>query len=166
MKRIRLPLVAAGLATTAAATVLVCVPGAAAAEPSPPADVTVFIQRTYRQVIDVGSAGASTGDITSSAGKIRRTQSGRVIGHYLTSQVTVRVNLPGGRERRNTMIQFDVPGGTILTQALVDAPIGTPPRGKFTHAIIGGTGAYSGARGTLYFTALDATRYRITFDFV
>jgi hypothetical protein len=162
----RSSLLTAGLVTTIAAGVLVWVPGAAAKEPTPPADVTVFIQRTYRQVIDVGVAGASTGDITTSAGKIRRTLSGRAIGHYLTSQITVRVNRPGGRETRNTMIQFDVPGGTILTQAMVDAPVGTPPRGQFTHAITGGTGAYSGARGTLYFTAIDATRYRITFDFV
>lgn len=43
---------------------------------------------------------------------------------------------------------------------------GAPPREKVVHPIVGGTGKYAGAEGTLSLIPVDETHYRAVMRFV
>lgn len=157
MKRIvvGVALVLAGLAGTAA-------PAAAADK----ADLVWYLDRTFREVVDVGAEGDTHGDITVTNGTISEVRGGKAVGSYVTSQITARVDIPGGRQDRKTDIAITVNGGTVYTTALVAANAGTSPTKTSTHAIIGGTGKYSGVAGQMVLKPLTATGYRASFYFV
>ena len=148
---------------------LVAISGSLIAAPSASADkanLVWFIDRTYREVIDIKGDGDNVGDITVTNGNVRETRTGEPVGTYATSQITAAVAIPGGRLSRQTMLAFAVGKNTIYTTSLVTANAGTPPRKKITHAIIGGTGKYSGARGEMVLRPLSDTTYRVAFFFV
>jgi|TARA_B100001093_G_scaffold512249_1_gene581745 hypothetical protein len=129
-------------------------------------DLVWFIDRTYREVIDIKGDGDNTGDITVTNGIISEVRGGEPVGTYSTSQITAFVAIPGGRQNRQTTLAMKVGKNTIYTMALVSANAGTPPRKKITHAIIGGTGKYSGVRGEVVLRPLTDTLYRVSFYFV
>ena len=141
---------------------LIAAPSASAAK----ADLVWYIDRTYREVIDIKGDGDNTGDITVTNGTISEIRGGEPVGTYATSQITAAVAIPGGRQSRQTMLAFEVGNNTIYTTSLVTANAGTPPRKKVTHAIIGGTGEYSGARGEVVLRPLSDTRYKVSWYFV
>ena len=125
-----------------------------------------FIDRTFREVIDIKGDGDNVGDITVTNGTVSETRGGEPVGTYATSQITAAIAIPGGRQNRQTTLAFSVGNDTIYTTALVSANAGTAPQTKITHAIIGGTGKYSGARGEVVLRPLTDTRYRVAFFFV
>ena len=141
---------------------LIAAPSASAAK----ADLVWFIDRTFREVIDIKGDGDNVGDITVTNGTVSETRGGEPVGTYATSQITAAVAIPGGRQNRQTTLAFSVGNDTIYTTALVSANAGTAPQTKITHAIIGGTGKYSGARGEVLLRPLTDTRYRVAFFFV
>ncbi len=141
---------------------LIAAPSASAAK----ADLVWFIDRTYREVIDVKGDGDNVGDITVTNGTISETRNGEPVGTYATSQITVAVAIPGGRQNRQTTLALTVGDSTTYTTALIAANAGTPPRTKFVHAIIGGTGKYSGVRGQVVLRPLSDTTYRVAFFLV
>lgn len=141
---------------------LIAAPSASAAK----ADLVWYIDRTYREVIDIKGDGDNTGDITVTNGTISEIRGGEPVGTYATSQITAAVAIPGGRQSRQTMLAFEIGKNSIYTTSLVTANAGTPPRKKFTHAIIGGTGEYSGVRGEVVLRPLSDTRYKVSWYFV
>jgi hypothetical protein len=151
----------AAAALIAAGSTIVAVPGASAAK----ADLVVYFDRTFREVIDVGTQGQSHGDITVTNGNVSNTPGGKSVGSYSTSQITASILIPGGRENRKTDIGITVRKGVIYTTALVAANAGTAPTSTTAHAIIGGTGRYAGVSGELVLTPLSATRYKASFFF-
>jgi hypothetical protein len=66
---------------------LIAAPSASAAK----ADLVWFIDRTYREVIDIKGDGDNTGDITVTNGTISETRGGEAVGTYATSQITAAV---------------------------------------------------------------------------
>ena len=146
----------------AAGTAIIAAPSANAAK----ADLVWYFDRTFREVIDVGGEGASHGDITVTNGNVSEVKGGKAVGSYTTSQITTRVLIPGGREDRKTDISISVDDGVIYTTAIVAANGGTPPTKTAAHAIIGGTGKYSGVSGEMILTPLNASRYKVSFFFV
>ena len=144
-----------------AGALLVGAPSATAAK----ADLVWYFDRTFREVIDVGSPGDSYGDISVTNGNVSEVRGGKAVGSYVTSQITARVNIPGGRQDRKTDIAISVNGGVIYTTALVAANAGTPPTKTTAHAIIGGTGKYSSVSGEMILKPLSATRYKVSFFF-
>lgn len=71
------------------------------------------------------------------------------IGFYTTSQTTVRVHFPGGRESRDIDLAIPAPGGVTYATAIIRANSGTPPTTAQSFAIVGGTGKYAGVAGQL-----------------
>ena len=151
----------AAAALIAAGASLIAAPGASAAK----ADLVVYFDRTFREVIDVGTQGSSHGDITVTNGNVSKTPGGKSVGSYSTSQITASVLIPGGRENRKTDIGITVGKGVIYTTALVAANAGTAPTSTTAHAIIGGTGRYAGVSGELVLKPVSATRYKASFFF-
>lgn len=145
----------------AAGSAFVTAPSASAAK----ADLVVYFDRTFREVIEVGTQGMSHGDITVTNGTISNVRGGKAVGSYSTSQITASVLIPGGRENRKTDIGITVRNGVIYTTALVAANAGTPPTETTAHAVIGGTGRYSGVSGELVLKPLSGTRYQASFFF-
>lgn len=146
----------------AAGSALMAAPGANAAQ----ADLVWYFDRTFREVIDVGTQGDSHGDITVTNGNVSEVRGGKAVGAYATSQITASVLIPGGRQNRKTDISITIADSAIYTTALVTANAGTPPTTTIAHAILGGTGKYSGVRGEMILKPLSATRYKVSFFFV
>lgn len=146
----------------AAGSILITAPSANAAK----ADLVWYFDRTFREVIDVGTQGDSHGDITVTNGNVSEVRGGKAVGAYATSQITASVLIPGGRQNRKTDISITIADSAIYTTALVTANAGTPPATTIAHAIIGGTGKYSGVRGEMILKPLSATRYKVSFFFV
>ena len=146
----------------ATGTAFIAAPSASAAK----ADLVWYFDRTFREVIDVGDQGNTHGDITVTNGNVSEVRGGNAVGSYTTSQISARVLIPGGREDRKTDIGIQVNGGVIYTTAIVAANGGTPPTKTSAHAIIGGTGKYSGVSGEMILKPLSASRYKVSFFFV
>jgi hypothetical protein len=146
----------------AAGTAIIAAPSASAGQ----ADLVWYFDRTFREVIDVGAEGPSHGEITVTNGNVSEVRGGKSVGTYTTSQITARILIPGGREDRKTDIAISVNGGVIYTTAIVAAKGGTPPTKTSAHAIIGGTGKYSGASGEVILKPLNASRYKVSFFFI
>ena len=106
----------------------------------------------------IGDITVTNGDVTEVPGKI-------AVGFYTTSQVTVRVNIPGGREIRDVDLSISAPGGVMYLKSLVRANSGTPPTKAQTFAIIGGTGKYQGVSGQAIHSGFTAQGSKIAFFF-
>jgi hypothetical protein len=128
--------------------------------------VTVYITQSEREVLDVGAAGVTIGDVVTGSGSASRTRGGAEIGTFAYRAETVRVNIPGGVENRLSTFWVTLPKGTLAATALVSVPQGTRPVGVQQFVIIGGTGAYAGVRGTMNFKPLSPDEYRLTYRFV
>jgi len=121
---------------------------------------TVFLERTAAENVDLGAPGASVGDFRTTAGVVRATQNGEVIGSYATSQHTLAAGLEGGKERRSVTMEITIGRSDITMLSLYLAPAGGPPAERVVHPIIGGTGQYLGANGSLTLIPISATEYR------
>jgi allene oxide cyclase len=149
-------------AIVAVGATLVASPSASAQK----ADLVWYLDRTFREVIDIGKEGDSVGDLTVTNGNISETRNGKAVGSYVTSQITVSVLIPGGRQDRKTDLALTVGNNTIYATSLVAANAGTPPTRRTLMAITGGTGKYSGARGQIVLRPLSDTQYKVSFFFV
>jgi hypothetical protein len=149
-------------ALVAAGSTLVAAPSATANNVS----LVWYLDRTFREVIDIGKEGNSVGDLTVTNGNISETRGGKAVGTYVTSQITARVLIPGGREDRKTDLAMSVGNNTIYATSLIAANGGTPPSKLTMFAITGGTGKYAGVRGQMALKPLSASRYKISFTFV
>lgn len=98
------------------------------------------------RVIDPSGNPQGIGDVTVTTGKV----SGSVGNGTLTT--VIRVVAPGKKadaELRDTQSQVQLKKGQIFAQAVNEDPKGKPPQTLHIMPVVGGTGAYAGARGTL-----------------
>ena len=148
---------------------LVAISGALIAAPSASAakaDLVWYLDRDFRDTIDIKGDGDSHGDITVANGTISETRGGKAVGTYALVGVYATVNIPGGRIDRSVNQALTVGKSTIYMTTLVSTNAGVPPADTFTHAIIGGTGKYSGARGEVIVKPLSDSRFKYRFFFV
>ena len=157
-------LVMSACVVTLAAGATIAAPSASAAKV--PADRVVFLERVDAQNIDLGAAGPSVGDLRVTRGIVRATRDGKKIGTYATSQVTVASGLIGGTEQRSVIMEITIGKSDITMTSLYVVPVGAAPTGEIVHPIVGGTGKYLGAKGSLTFIPLDETTYRAKLTFV
>lgn len=156
---------AAVAATTVALVGITLAPVAHAAK-APQPDLVWYLGSPDRSVVDLPPTGPSLGDITVTNGDVTELPGKIAVGFYTTSQTTVRVNIPGGREIRDVDLALSVPGGVIYATALIRANSGTPPTKAQTFAIVGGTGKYSGVTGQLINGGFTSQGSKIEFFFV
>lgn len=102
-----------------------------------------------RTVIDHDPTGSSVGDLTISTGDVLDPATGKRIGYYTTNQVTVRADAVTRREIRRVDLSISLKTGTIFAAALIRATEGAPPSETMRFAVVGGTGDFEGARGSL-----------------
>jgi hypothetical protein len=127
-------------------------------------DRTVEIVRVSEQVIDLGTPGNSHGDIRVTRG-IVRSESGKRIGTYATSQVTVQANVSGQREERSLIMRVTMGKGEVTMVGMIVAPDGLGPSAKFTVPIAGGSGSYDNAGGTMTLIPRGNGVSTLKFDF-
>ena len=150
-------------ATVALVAVSVAPSAQAAKDPQP--NLVWYLSSPDRSVVDLPPSGPSIGDITVTNGDVSELPGKTAIGFYTTNQITVRVNIPGGREVRDVDLALSVPGGYIYATALIRANSGTPPIKAQTFAIVGGTGKYSGVAGQLIHGGFTSQGSKIEFFF-
>ncbi|MCF8530800.1 MAG: hypothetical protein K9G05_04450 [Candidatus Nanopelagicales bacterium] len=154
---------------TLIAAVLVGISGSLIAAPSASAakaDFVWYLDRDFREIVDIKGDGNTAGDITIANGTISETRGGKGVGTYALVGVEATLNIPGGRLDRSVNTALTVGKSTIYLTTLVSTNAGVPPTNSFKHAIIGGTGKYSGARGEVVVKPLSATRFKYSFYFV
>ena len=109
--------------------------------------------RSSQQSVDVGAAGASTGDLRFTGHTLRRAEADadRPTGAQIGTQSTASTVLSRGSvDLVSTSV---LPAGSITAGGVV--------RGVArTFAVLGGTGAYANVRGTLTVKPLDASSLR------
>ena len=148
---------------------LVAISGSVIAAPSASAakaDFVWFLDRDFRETVDVKGDGITAGDITIANGTISETRGGKDVGTYALVGVEATLNIPGGRIDRSVNTALTVGKSTIYLTTLVATNAGVPPTNTFKHAIIGGTGKYSGARGEVVVKPLSDSRFKYSFYLV
>jgi len=132
---------------------------------SKPADFTVTSAKPDLTLVDTGAKGPSIGDyeVFSSAVTKDGTPFGVLYGMKLEVALPPAPGAPEGLGRFQNQLTFDLPDGTICVAGVqyytMDGSIPQTLKEGELRAIVGGTGAYAGARGTLRTTQhLDGTR--------
>lgn len=158
----------ATIGIVAAAAVAVALPAKAAptAPTAPTGTLTIYLKQDQREVLDLGVAGTTVGDVVTGSGNVSRTNGGAAVGTFVYRAEAVRVNIPGGIENRMSTLWITLPKGSIAATSLISVPQGTRPVAVHQYIIIGGTGAYAGARGTMGFKPLGPDDYRAKFRFI
>jgi hypothetical protein len=99
------------------------------------------------------------GDLSVFTGPISATPGGTTAGTYtITARVIAREG-SGSRaiDVRDTRIGVDFADGAVLAQGVTEDPKGKPPTGVHILPVVGGTGSYATARGTLIIRPLGST---------
>ena len=130
-----------------------------------PQSDSYFMKRTDRQVVDLGGSGTSVGDMVFASGTVSKKRGGTAVGTYNFRGITVAVPIPGGRENRDALTQFNFKSGTVLMERINSVPAGTLPDSTEIYPIIGGTGVYAGVNGTVVFSVLNEAEYKVVFRF-
>ena len=123
-----------------------------------------FLSFKTRSVTNVGPAKSSIGDTTFATGSVRLDAAGTEVGTFTTRAVVVVPDTGSGRELRDTQVTVRLPEGMLLTEAFTSEPTATPPDTPNTLVILGGTGPYSGARGTAVIRPVSPGEYSFTFE--
>lgn len=158
MKKLLLALVPALLAGAIAAPVVEAAPR--------PADRTVYIERTFAETVDLGVSGSSVGDLRATRGLVRKSLDGKVIGRYTTTQWTIGPGGERGFEERTITMEVAIGRNEVVMVSVYTAPKGETPVDKVVYPIVGGTGKYAGARGTMTLVPIDDLRKRLEFRFM
>lgn len=111
--------------------------------------LVVFIAFGTREILDLGAPGATHGDVTTGTGAVTKTLGGASIGDYVYRAETIEGE---GEESRLTTLWVNLPKGSLLVTSLIEVPIGAPPTKKQLFVIVGGTGKYAAAQGTMTLT--------------
>ncbi len=144
----------------------VAAPASATIRASPHGTLTVLLTQTEREVLDLGGTGTTIGDVVTGSGDLRRTAQGSTIGSWAYRAETVRVNIPGGSENRLTTQWYTLGKGSIMVSGMISLQQGTRPTRPQPLVIVGGTGSYRGAAGTMTLLPKGPDDYVATFRFV
>jgi hypothetical protein len=130
-----------------------------------PARLKLITKRTERQVLALGNDGVSSGSLSFAEGEIRSKRRGEVIGRFVFRGLALDSDEPGGLEDRDISVEYTLPDGIILVSAVVSAPTGLPPSTPQDQVIVGGTGRYAGAGGSVRYVPIDDNEQRVIFTF-
>jgi len=145
---------------------LLAAPAANAAKDPVAKKFEVYLSFSDWDTYEAGSRDG-VGDLSVFTGPVSTTLSGSKAGNYLITTRVIEREGSGRRaiDTRDTRIEVSVGGGTVLAQAATEDPTGKPPTGLHILPVVGGTGAYASARGTLIIAALGSTgKYRLGYD--
>lgn len=123
-----------------------------------------FLSFKTRSVTNIGPEASSVGDTTFATGTVRLGAAGSAVGTFTTRAVVVVPDTGSGRELRDTQVTVRLPEGMLLTEAFTNEPTASPPNTPNTLVVIGGTGPYSGARGTAVIRPVSPGEYTFTFE--
>ena len=123
-----------------------------------------FLSFKTRSVTNIGPESSSVGDTTFATGTVRLDAAGTAVGTFTTRAVVVVPDTGSGRELRDTQVTMRLPEGMLLTEAFTNEPTASPPSAPNTLIVIGGTGPYSGARGTAVIRPVSPGEYTFTFE--
>lgn len=130
-----------------------------------PAQMKIVTTRTDRQVLELGDDGISSGSLSFSEGDIRTKRRGDVIGRFVFRGLALNSDEPGGIEDRDITVEYTLPDGLILVSGVVSAPGGQPPTTPQDQVIVGGTGRYAGAGGSVSYVPINNNQQRVIFTF-
>jgi hypothetical protein len=164
MRTRRLVHVIAAVAATLV-SVSIAVPASATPRTGPHGTLTILMTQTAREVLDLGATGTTVGDVVTGSGDLRRSAQGATIGTWTYRAETMRVNIPGGNENRLTTQWYALGKGSLMASGLISLQQGTRPTKPQPLVIVGGTGIYSGARGTMTLLPKGPDEYVATFRF-
>jgi len=116
------------------------------------------------QALDVMPAGPSIGDMYTSQGSFRSSVGGPVIGKYFAQATLVHVDDASKQTTRAFLIESVYPDGSIYKMDLVQTDHGHVLKEGHGHsgAIVGGTGKYSGIRGSYEYEMLPGRVAKVT----
>lgn len=115
--------------------------------------------------VDLGDSGASHGDIAVRNGVIR-SATGKKVGTFTSIQIIVGKDSTNATEDRQSSMQFNFAGGSIMTMGTIRAPQGGGLVTDHEFAVVGGTGKFAGAMGTMKVSPLTAPKFKATFAFL
>lgn len=112
--------------------------------------LTTYTTLNAPEYVDAGIEGISVGDMYVRRGDVAMSAGGPVVGQYYSQATIVYLDQAGQESARSFFKEIVLPEGSIYKMDFVQTKNGKPADGKHTHdgAIIGGTGAYAGIRGT------------------
>lgn len=119
---------------------------------SPPQQQTLTTYTTLGEpeYLDVGAAGLSVGDSYVRRGEVSLSEGGPIVGEYYSQATIVYHDEANGESARSFLKEIILPDGSIYKMDFVSTSSSQAVAGEHMHsgAIIGGTGAYAGMRGT------------------
>ena len=137
------------VAVMCAAIMTLATPGIAAAHEAKPKRLVLYSENVALNLVDTSKPGTDHGDLFHRTLTLSRTLGGPVIGTgYTQGEVIFHDN---NRDIRRVMLQAFLPKGNLFLVGTSDLPLGALPEPGWTntYAIIGGTGKYAGAVGTM-----------------
>lgn len=153
------------IAPLAAVAALAAAPAAASAAKAKVETLRVNTANLVVTPTDLGAPGQTAGDLYAYHGDVER--DGTKIGTVWGSHISLGVQ--GDREVVQGLITFRFGRSEIMAAGLAAYPLadqsGTVLNEPFKRPIIGGTGRYDGARGTLTTVRNDDGTYSQTFRF-
>lgn len=147
-------------------TALVQAPVATADRGPSPVIFTTFLSFKDWQTHPSGGRGG-LGDLSVFTGPVSTTYQGSKAGTYtITARVIDREG--SGRKAidlRDLRIRVELSGGAVWAEGVVEDPATKPPTGLHILPVIGGTGDYATARGTLIIRSLGSSgQYSLAYD--
>ncbi|NBS17166.1 MAG: hypothetical protein EBS79_09735 [Gammaproteobacteria bacterium] len=126
--------------------------GPANAAPKP---ITFVSHRLHTETLDLGTPGPSMGDISVMTGEILSPNEDQIIGSYVIRKIMLSADASQGLDERDTYIKYKLKAGTIAVLDITENNTASAAIFKTEdRAIVGGTGAYAGAKGVLTATPM------------
>lgn len=152
---IKTNVVAIALTTTAAGLVVANQAGAVDNEPA--GTITYVAAPQHVEFVDLGTPGPSPGDYHTFTNDL--SIDGERVGHDGGSCINTRVT--DAEVYVHCSLSAVLPEGQLTIQLLRIDPIDAPPTEPFTGAVTGGTGAFTGASGTVSVDPRDSAAHKV-----
>ena len=113
-------------------------------------ELTVWSDLEAPTVVDAHDEGYSVGDLLLRNGPLLDGPNGNQIGEYFSQATVVYHDDEEGRSVRNYVVEMLLEDGSIYAMDLLEFDHNVPLREQRIHhgAVVGGTGAYAGIRGS------------------
>ena len=125
---------------------------AACSAPPQQQTITTYTTLSEPEYVDVGPEGLSVADSYVRRGEVSLSEGGPVVGEYYSQATIVYHDEANGESARSFFKEIILPDGSIYKMDFVTSTSSQPGGGSAGHmhtgALIGGTGAYAGIRGT------------------
>ena len=119
--------------------------------------LTTYTTLGKPEYVDVPPAGLSVGDMYVRRGAVRLSEDGDNVGEYYSQATIVYHDEVSGESARSFFKKVSLPEGAIYKMDFISTQSSQAASGNHTHggALIGGTGAYAGIRGTYTLNIAD-----------